>query len=628
MPVKYLVSLILVCQATAGWCAEPTDDAPVIVVTESRLSSAATTPNLSRSVLRREEIERRAPTDTQELLQALPSVAAMRAGGAGGLTFVSIRGGDPNYTLFLLDGIKLNDPTNSRGGGFDLYMIPAAIVDRIEVNPRPGSAVLGGDGLGGTVSLSTRPFRGRRLRGNIDSHGSLTGGADLGGTSREGPNGSVSLGVADKTNGVEGDELRQSYLLARASTGIGHSGQLDMLYFGVDGDASGFPEDSGGDRLGVIRDQETRDFRRDVLGLNLRWDLDDSTQLKALASTTRHRETTDNPGIASGTLSGIPAVAAERDYRRTEAQLYLVSEPQDGLQLTAGLAAEHEKGSSDDLIRFAEFELPARFELTRNSQSLFFEFAYALTPVLTVQSGVRHDWPDGTDDETSFNFGMGYMLPKIGAELAVHYGQGFKLPSMFALGQSLVGNPDLLPEYSESLDLGVAKRWPSAGIDLRMSVFQVEYRNLIDFDPDSFTNVNRGQVDVDGVDARVNWQLDPDAALSLYATYSNSDVVGSDAVLRRRPDWQAGSEYRQRLTARMDWSLLANYTGSHFDSSVPTGLVKMPAYWRLDTALRWQFARGATANFAIKNLLDDDYEESIGFSNGGITAAVGLSFEI
>jgi len=624
----HLVGLILACQVATVLCAEPADSTPVIVVTESRLSSAYTTPNLSRSVIRRDEIEQRAPVDTQELLRALPSVAATRAGGIGGLTFVSIRGGDPNYTLFLLDGIKLNDPTNSRGGGFDLYMIPSGIIDSVEVNPRPGSAVLGGDGLSGSVSLSTRPFRGMQVRGTTDSHGSLAGSVDLGGSLAEGLSGSLSLGVDDKTSDVEGDELRQSYLLGRASARIGSRGQLDALYYGVDGDASGFPEDSGGDRLAVIRSPETRDFRRDVLGLNLRWDLNDSMLLKVLGSTTRHREITDNPGIASGALTGVPAVAGERNYDRAEAQVYLVSAPRDDLNLTIGLAAEREQGSTDDLIRFNGFDLPARFDLTRNSQSLFVEFAYQLMPALTVQGGVRQDWPDSMDDETSLNLGVGYALPNIDAELSAHYGQGFKLPSMFALGHSLVGNPNLLPEYSESFDIGVAKRWPEAGVDLRVSAFQVEYRNLIDFDPDSFTNINRGRVNVNGVDARLNWQLDRDVALGLYATYNRSDVVGSSAVLRRRPDWRAGGEYKQSLTARMHWSVLAAYTGSYFDSSVATGSVEMPKYWQLDTALRWRFTRDATASFAVKNLLDDDYEESVGFSNGGITAVLGLSIEI
>ena len=45
-----------------------------------------------------------------------PAVRAFSTGGVGGGSFLSIRGGEPNFTMVLIDGIRLNNPTNSRGG--------------------------------------------------------------------------------------------------------------------------------------------------------------------------------------------------------------------------------------------------------------------------------------------------------------------------------------------------------------------------------------------------------------------------------------------------------------------------------------------------------------------------------
>ena len=36
-------------------------------------------------------------------------------GACGGISSVYVRGSDPNFTVVLIDGVKVNDPTNSLG---------------------------------------------------------------------------------------------------------------------------------------------------------------------------------------------------------------------------------------------------------------------------------------------------------------------------------------------------------------------------------------------------------------------------------------------------------------------------------------------------------------------------------
>jgi len=291
--------------------------------------------------------------------------------------------------------------------------------------------------------------------------------------------------------------------------------------------------------------------------------------------------------------------------------------------VTAGLSYDREKGKSDDLIDFGGFTVPADFSLERSSWSVFTELAYQFTPRLKVQSGLRHDMPDSESDESSVSFSLGYLIPQANMAFSAYYGQGYKLPSMFALGHSLVGNPDLSPEYSEAIDLGVRKRWPDARVEVGLSLFQNKYRDLIDFDPVLFTNVNRGRVEVQGFDAQLDWQAYRDVTANLHLTYSDADEV-----LRRRPEWKGGAEVRWALVPRLSWVTSADYTGTFFDSSIPTGVVKMPSFWRVNTALNWQYTNSTRVSLGIKNLLDDDYEESVGFSNGGITAILSATVEI
>ncbi len=64
-----------------------------------------------------------------------------------------IRSADPNFTLVLIDGVKVNDPNNSRGGLFDLSTLSPDNVERIEIATGPLSSMYGSDALDGVIHI-------------------------------------------------------------------------------------------------------------------------------------------------------------------------------------------------------------------------------------------------------------------------------------------------------------------------------------------------------------------------------------------------------------------------------------------------------------------------------------------
>ena len=106
-----------------GWAADtlgqsraPTEKVlelePVVVT-----ATAAPTP-LSQTTapvtsISREQIAAQQATSVTELLRQVPGVHIDQAGARGGISSVYVRGSDPNFTVVLIDGVKVNDPTNS-----------------------------------------------------------------------------------------------------------------------------------------------------------------------------------------------------------------------------------------------------------------------------------------------------------------------------------------------------------------------------------------------------------------------------------------------------------------------------------------------------------------------------------
>ena len=69
---------------------------------------------------------------------------------------MQIRGGDPNFTRVLVDGVPVNDGTYQVGEVFDVEALPADGAARVEVVRGPLSSHYGSTGLAGAVQVITR----------------------------------------------------------------------------------------------------------------------------------------------------------------------------------------------------------------------------------------------------------------------------------------------------------------------------------------------------------------------------------------------------------------------------------------------------------------------------------------
>jgi outer membrane cobalamin receptor len=149
----------------ASALAQPVREPPVEVFAE-RLPGVESFGSRAVSVITREQIERRAPQSVTELLREVAGLHVDRLGNAGGSSNVYMRGADPNHTVVMIDGVRVNDPTDARGGGFDFSEVALAEVERIEILRGAGSAQFGADAMGGVINVVTRS--GSAREGNTD----------------------------------------------------------------------------------------------------------------------------------------------------------------------------------------------------------------------------------------------------------------------------------------------------------------------------------------------------------------------------------------------------------------------------------------------------------------------------
>ncbi|HEY5810121.1 MAG TPA: TonB-dependent receptor [Povalibacter sp.] len=615
--------------AAAGAAVIPTTPPPEVIVTGSRVASPPDRLGANVTVLRRADFDVEKPTDLSDLLRRVAGVHVDTVGGRGGTGSIYMRGADPNYTLVLVDGVRVNDPTNSRGGSFDLSTLDIADVERVEIARGPYSAIYGGDAMAGVINIVTRPEAITSSRVSFDA---MAGAYDLSelALSAQGAleNGSWRIGASDTTEGelVRGNDFDAQRVSAALNTQIGEATALAVSGRYSQSTRSGFPDDSGGYEYAVIRDTEHREANETILGAQLTHQIGAADLALALGYFDRDDQI-DSPGVAPGVRDpfGIPPSAIKSDFTRYSATLAGTQHFSQAISLAYGIDWQREAGTSDGSLDFGGgFLVPTSFALTRSTWAPFAELKIDSGSGLSTQAGVRVDHADDQDPVTSPRLRVAYALPDTGLTIAASWGKAFKVPSFYALAHPLVGNPDLLPERGESHEIGVSQRLLDEQAHWSATYFKSEFENAIDFDsgPPPML-VNRNRVDSHGVELAGGVSLGTQWKLDGSVTNAKSRIASSGNELRNRPEWRAALAVHWLPSASLNFSAAATYVGSSLDSSIATGDVRLSPYTRIDVSAVWQLSDRAQTYVAIDNLTDEQYEQFVGFAARGITPRVG-----
>jgi len=611
--------------------AETETEVDNIVVTGSRTSDQLSEIPSTTTVIRLEELEAKNPVSVPDALRQLPGVHVVQPSGQGGVARIFIRGGDQNLTMILLDGVRVNDPIDSRGSAFDFSTINLNDIDRIEIVRGPQSAVYGSDALAGVINIISKDHAdefGGSVFAEAGSDDYYRGAVDI--TGPIGSAGGFSLRVATKDDGepVAGTTFESDSVSGRLSFGAKDGWDLNIFGNYSDSDGTAFPEDSGGSELAAFETVDTRSSKDLRFGLNGIIPLASNWQLNYLATWYDHDSSYFSPGVAPGIRDGVPPNGADSTLKRNDVAVNAVVNISDALTATFGVDYYDEDGISDGFVEFFPgFVLPAGFDFDRSVTGAFGELHYASRPGPVLLASIRRDDSSNDPGETTAKLGILHNFKDSGTSVRANWGQGFSLPGFFALASPLVGNPELRPETSRSFDVGITHRFGDSGLQGTVTLFRNEFTDLIDFDSTVFQMVNRDHVDIDGIEMQLDYTVSPTLSIHAQATYLDMNVANSDVPLRQRPDWRGGLTAQWLPSERWEIDASWLHTGETFDSSIPTGDMFLDSHNRVDVTATFSYASNLQAVISVNNLFDEDYYEAIGFVAAGTRARFGIRYQ-
>lgn len=567
-------------------------------ITGSRMSTNAQ-GNFAQ--LNRQQIELINPSSTLDLLRRIPFLSITES-ATGSVSYVSIRAGEPNFTLIMIDGVIVNDTTNSRGGGFDFAQINHAAIEKIEVYRGGISAIYGGDAISGVINIITRKNAqseislalGQQHQRNISAtfSNSITDKLSL--------LTSVSLNKRKKSEQALNDNKQALFKISYDKAT--HQHQAIVSY--NETEAKGFAEDSGGELYASPFQAEQRDSKQWLLGLRSFFSINDTLELHVKASWFEHEETSQHPGIQDGVLNGIPASNIVSVLQREQAESFVNYILNDSTNIIGGLSYSDAKGTNEGSLDFG-FPLPVDFELNQEVYSAFSEIQHTQNQ-LVLSAGWRYDNANQFSSENSLRLSSTYALNET-TSMFVVYNEGYKLPSFFALAHPLVGNPNLQPERSKNKEVGLS--YNELNTTLTLTAFENKFSDLVDFDAELFTNVNRNSVSVTGLELGVNTPIATWLNAGFNVSYTDTEA---DVSLRRRPNW-FGSVNLQASWNAFDILLTIDSRSNYTDSSVATGQVNLGGYAKAGLAVNWQYSNNIQYHLKLDNMLARTYQDSVGF---------------
>jgi len=604
-------------------------DSENVIVTATRLAGEQAGSNVT--ILDAATIQARNPGSVVDLLRDLPGVYVQQSGGRGSVVSLFTRGAKPNFTLVLLDGVKANDPTNTRGGSYDFSTLDLNDIERIEFVRGPASAVYGSDAVGGVINIISR-HGGETLDAGLTADGGSFGYARVAGHVGGpigGATGNIGLSYTDNGMPVDGSTLKGTNLDAAltlprlADTAVSFNGRYNSSI------ATSFPDSSGGPRLSVLRTLDHRDIQEGVFGAHALRDFAPGWSMALDYGFYERGSDATSPGVAPSaqTPFGIPANGDKARFTRQQVTWTNRFAPMPGLDAAVGVDMQAEHGVDDGYLMFGPAKVPTHFAENRTLWAGFAQARYQVTPALALSGSARYD-DSGDTHHFSPQVRADYDLADWGTQFQLTWAKAYKLPSFYALGNPIVGDPTLKPEEAENVEGGVSQALWGFGV-WKTQAFATNYRDLIDFRPGAVPKlVNLSTVHVRGIETSLalTWSLLDWGTLTATPrlSYTNARNQLTGASLRDVPSWLAGGTLIWKPVPRWTVSFDVNHVGRMVDNAVPTGDVSLSAHSRADLAVEYEVLPNLALHLGVDNVFDRHYEDVVGFPAPGAIVRGGV----
>ncbi|QOR39473.1 TonB-dependent receptor [Billgrantia diversa] len=561
-----------------------------LVVTATLAPRTADETLSSVTVLDEATLRRQDPTSVTEMLRGQPGVDVVTNGSFGKNSSVYLRGTGTESAVLMIDGIRLRSATV---GGAAWHYLDPRMFQRAEIVRGPRGSLYGADAVGGVVQLFT--------------HESEEGG----------PYPYLSAGGG-------------SFDTQRYSAGLsGSSGGTRYSFAGSRFTTDGTP---------VRRDGEDRGYDNTSALARLAHTFDSGAEVGLLAMRARGYNEFDSG--ESDFVQQVAGIYGELPVTEQWTSRLTLSEARDGLDtyntdFPSIIETRTQTARWQNTLNFGQHELIAGAEYSedrvsgttdydsssRDNAAVFAQGLLDFSPV-ALQAGLRYDDNEAYGDEVTGSLALGYDLDG-SHTLRASYGTAFRAPTFNDLYWPNSGNPELDPESSATVEMGVRGQYQRWYWDL--AAYRTELEDMIDWAPTEggmWAPQNVAEARIRGIELSGGAELG-DWTLAAALTWIDPEDRESGNRLRRRASKSARFDVDRALG---EWSLGGSWIlqGHRYDDVA--NQERLGGFGLVNLRAGWQFAPLWSARLTLENVLDKEYATARDYINAGRAAFVSVHF--
>jgi vitamin B12 transporter len=626
--IKRLLATSALLAGAQAWAQDSTFKKQLdeVVVTATRYPVKLSETGKVVSIVTHEQIERSSGKDLSQLLTEQTGIIVNGANSNPGKDkSIFLRGASNDYTLILLDGVPVNDPSGS-GGAFDVRLFPLDLIERIEILKGSQSTLYGSDAIAGVINIITKKAGKKTISGNggasYGSFNSFNGNAGVNGstklvdynahysyTSTDGI--SEALDTSGKANFDKDGFIRhgfQTNLSFKAGQHIKIAPYYRYSYYRGDFDADAFT--------------------------------DGKNQFTTLLN---------NPG-AVATIA-LPKGTITANYGYTYAKRLYVSDfgatPFRGKFHSADVYLVQALNTQVKMLAGVNYQSYQLLDSTLENKdpetsifspylSLFLQSADGLY----LEAGGRYNHHSEFGSHFTYSFSTSYLINNQ-VKIFANVSTGFKAPTVSDLfGPSFYGsNPNLKPEESSNIEGGVQFAAWNKKLQVTTTGFYRDINNLIAYVSNRLINIDRQKDKGLELEAVVT----PFDRFTIKAAYTY--VTGSIEQTRngkdtsyynliRRPKNTFVATVGYQATPKLYVAVSAQSLGKRNDLyfGPPTYAatpVSLKAYTLLNLYAEYKVMNNRVRLFAdAKNITDAKYTEVYGYATTGINVNGGFRINL
>lgn len=555
----------------------------------------------NHTLITKEDIKNSPAKSVEEIISYYAGIDLRRRGISGIQSDVSIRGGDHEQVLLLINGVRITNPQT----GHNLWNLPvdASAIERIEVVKGPQAAQYGANAYSGAINIITKEIESDEL--NLVAEGGSFGSYKTEANLNIGKNKwknilnasyASSDGYRYNTDFSKKNFFFQgSYTLDRGSVSL-QAGFVEKKF-----GANGFYESPK-------YTEQYEETQQSIVSLSL-------------------DKTMKNIGVRAKSYW----TRAQDMYLfvRNKPSIYRNMHIGNNIGAEVALSMKNKLGVTVLGSEFRKELLQSNNlgERGRDVFSVFFEHNFSiLDKKLNVTPGFN--WANYSNQGDFFypQIALGYKLDD-NNKIYVNAAKVHRLPSyteLYYKGKTNVGNPDLKPENADSYEIGY--RFSKKNYSAQVSLFHKYARNAIDWvkneEDKPWQTFNNSKVVTNGAEIKVKKNFDGFVkSISLEYTYIDKSVEKNEFNLSR----YSLENLRNQLVMKLDNQIFDRLNSSIVYRYIDR--VTMDNYSLLDAQLsydlpRWKFYT------SMNNIMGTVYSESSLVEMPGFWISAGVNYKL